>query len=1290
MRIAPWLVMLGLTVSAVAQQTDNQGLHAPPAPAGKPIVIDGKLDDWDLSGQVLMCYDLEALADTFSARTAMMHDADALYVSVHWKDATPLGNSHDPRYTADRGWAGDCLQLRVRTDKITHVTAWYHAATKAPTVHLSMGVGLNKAFGGGDKVLHHTEGWKLQEGVEMAFLADADGKGYVQELKLPWSMICNEKRYAAGDSVACGFELLWGEGDWPVHRYADNLAVGASSREFFFTAVNNWGLVKLEPTGNLKLPEPAYVTAARQAEGQGPIAIAYTLPRDARVTLAIDDSQGRRVRNLIAARPRKAGANIEHWDGLDDNGRLVAPGEYRYRTLYHDGIHVNYVMSFASPGNPSWDTPDGTGAFYGDHSPAIAAAAAGKFVALMCPIGEAGKHLIGVDLTGQRRWGLHNRLYADGIDLATDGKTLYIVSYLPSAKRDRENGRTFVWRCELATGKFSPWSRKDASGKDVLDLDLLPQGPADACRGIDLRDGKLAVLMATQQRVLILDGKTGDTLGEITGIPADCTAISYMADGNLAMTAGAALHVLDLGSGQTRPLAQGLVEPFGLTCDIAGNLYVSQRGSAQNVAVFDAAGKKLREIGVSGGRPGHGPFLDGGMRQPGRPAIDSQGRLWVPEFTFNPKRTSVWNTDGQLVTDFIGTTHYSASGAINPHDPTMAFSDGTVFRIDLAQGTSRPVYSIGPRNLPDEIFQPNFGARVRIVKHGNDTLVYDSDRSGVVYCTVLHDGQWRIASAVGVVQKLVHNEISVDFLHPLMAGHVGEMFSWADQNGDGLVQSDELAFGQVMHEGKPVKIRWCYWGVLPQTDGTVVYFSPDLSALVKLPIAGYTPAAAPRYDLAKARVVKLPADDGDSKAFRDISHLMGGSDGRVILNQNPLTIVDDQGRIIGRYPSTTVSVHGSHNALSSRPGYLIGPLTVLGTADLGGEVGEIFSLNGNLGENYLFTSDGLWIQSLFKDTRGVFDQPGKAVRGMPMDAISAGGESFGGQFMRTPEGKVCLQIGNTDARVLEVTGLDTIRRLNGSFRVEGAQIAAANQLAQERAAAAKQTKLARVPRTTAVPQIDGKFDDWAELKAPDDARDLVEIRESPTQRFGRVALRYDDQCLYVAWRVWGSGSLRNAGQDERQLFKTGDCVDLMLGPVGGKGEGNLRLLVSKLASSKDLVAVVYRKHVPGTPEAQRVGFSSPWRTITFDQVQRVSEVKAATGSYPAGFAVEAAIPWSVLGVQPRGGLKLRGDLGVLGADSGGTTTISRRYWCNKSTGLVNDVPGEADLTPDLWGEFELQ
>jgi hypothetical protein len=185
-------------------------------------------------------------------------------------------------------------------------------------------------------------------------------------------------------------------------------------------------------------------------------------------------------------------------------------------------------------------------------------------------------------------------------------------------------------------------------------------------------------------------------------------------------------------------------------------------------------------------------------------------------------------------------------------------------------------------------------------------------------------------------------------------------------------------------------------------------------------------------------------------------------------------------------------------------------------------------------------------------------------------------------------------------------------------------------------------------------------------------------------------MRYDANNLYLAYQVRAQSSrLRNAGQDPKLLFKTGDCVDVMLRPADApKTQAGLRLLISTVAGKP--VAVLYEKNVPGTAEKDRVPFASPWRTIYFDRVRVLPDVKIASAPAGGGFVVEAAVPWKDLGLTPKVGEKLQGDVGVLFGDSGGTVTIARQYWSNKSTGLVNDVPGEADLTPTLWGTFELK
>lgn len=1288
-------ILILAATSLHATQTDNHGIHAVPAPG--PVTIDGKLDDWDLSGQVVMCYDLENLRDIYSAEVAMMHDAEALYVAIHWKDPQPMGNSHHPRYQANKGWAGDAVQLRIKTDRISHLTAWYYAPAKEPAFQIDYGKDLNEPFKGGSTQLYRTEGWKLEQGAEMAFLQDADGHGYVQEMKIPWKLITLEgKPVAPGAAMACGVELLWGEGDWPVHRYADNMQPGTTSREFFWTAHKSWGPVFIEAKGRLSLPEPDFLKAARAAEEkpQGPVEVRYELPKDARVTLAIDDASGARVRNLIAAAPRRKGANVDRWDGLDDNGKLAAPGSYKVTGLYHDGIHASYRMSFANPGNPTWDSPDNRGAFYGDHTAAQAVAAAGEYVALACPMGEAGKHLIGLTLDGQRLWGLNNRVAFDGgrIALATDGQTLWVAT---------EGKRSIIYRVNIANGQYVPWQQmaKDAQGKEFALLDLeasdLPGIGADQRAGanmtaIALQSGVLAVAFARENKIELRDAQTGAAQKRVELENPRNVVFDY--DGSLVALSGPKLVRIS-PSGAVRPFASGeFPDAYGLAIDSARSIYVSVRGTEQNVKVLSPAGKLVREIGKRGGRTDHGAYDAGAMRLPAQIAIDARGRLWVAEETMNPKRTSLWNAaDGQLLRDFAGSTHYCSSGSINPDDPTMGFSDDTVYHIDLATGASQPAWSLGQPASDDALFPAAGDARSRIFNRDGETFAFttgSANGSTEVQCTILKDGRWRSAAHVGTVRKPKdgrgHDTI---YGHPFFAGHEGEVYAWADQNGDEIVQPEELHFARLQVDGQPARLRSYYWGQLPDPTGTIIYMIEKQPMLAKFPIKGLTPCGAPIYDVAAPQVVKV--DSAVLGGGNGEGMLVGGSGGRVYINQDPLLAIDANGRVLGAYPNHNTSVHGSHSATSARPGYLIGPSSILGTASFGDEVGEVFYLNGNLGENYAFTQDGLFIQSLFKDLRGGFETPAKAVPGMPMDNTTAGGESFGGNFVRMREGKVLLTLGATDARVLELTGFESIHRIHSNVTLTPENATAAQRLAMEKAAQVAEARTFKIARTDTPPVIDGKATDWPEL-LDDKSAAALEIQESAQKRFGRVAARYDAGHLYLAWRVLGRPKLVNAGQDAKLLFKSGDAVDLMLGPdpQKPKGEGNLRLLLSLLGGKP--VAILNQKFAPGAAARERYEFTSPWRAIAFDRVAPADDVQVAVGSISGGSLVEAAIPWKLLGVTPQPGLKLKADFGILSADSGGTQTIARQYWSNKSTNLVNDVPGEADLTPQLWGSVVLE
>ena len=81
----------------------NQRIFIVPTP-GK-VTIDGDLSDWDLSDEILT-YVVESSMAYQSARTAMMYDQDALYISSRVSDPSPMLNRADPAVNPDFVWAG--------------------------------------------------------------------------------------------------------------------------------------------------------------------------------------------------------------------------------------------------------------------------------------------------------------------------------------------------------------------------------------------------------------------------------------------------------------------------------------------------------------------------------------------------------------------------------------------------------------------------------------------------------------------------------------------------------------------------------------------------------------------------------------------------------------------------------------------------------------------------------------------------------------------------------------------------------------------------------------------------------------------------------------------------------------------------------------------------------------------------------------------------------------------------------------------------------------------------------
>jgi hypothetical protein len=1104
-------------------------------------------------------------------------------------------------------------------------------------------------------------------------------------------------------------------------------------------------LLALQSLGDADLAS-AIIVAPAAEEMHPPIPIRFTLPEAGFATLVIDDSTGRRVRNLIAETKFPAGENTVWWDGMDDllrdpesarhgiyhiPARFVPPGTCRVRGLWRKAIDLRYEFSIYSAGQPAWETADSTGAWLANHTPPCAALfvpgarapGAKPLIFLGSYVSEGGHGLAWVDLDGRKQGGVGwvGGNWTGAPYLARDEgphADTNAFAYAAAAWSEDNPRKAGVKLGEIRLTALTPGGHKP-----VLKHSITPQQPTnsqsidwgDYIGGLAAHDGLLVVSLTKLDRLLFVDARAKKAIGTADlprprGLAFDQGGRLLALSENrlLRFRSGATLTNLsdpevvipdEVEQGARR--ARMLESPRGLTVDSSRSLYISDRGESHQVKVFSSDGKFLRAIGRPG-PPKAGPYDPLHMNNPDGLALDSLNRLWVTENDYQPKRVSVWTPGGELVRAFYGPSEYGGGGKLDPEDKTKFYYHGMEFRLDWDKGTDQLV-SVFHRPGPGELPTPDgYGSTglpeqphyVRARKYfSNDHNGNPTGGPGVAMLWLDVDGVARPVAALGRAQdwKILKSD-AFKPLWPRGANLLGDywqnatLFAWSDANGDHQVQTNEVAFQKSVIGSVSVAPDLSF--VASRVGTNAMRFVPQR----------FTPGGAPVYDLAQGEILATgaqgPVSSGGDQALWHES-------GWTVLTTppNPFSPYSVGAVFKGEprwaYPSPWPGLHASHESPPPGfPGMAIGTTRLLGdfVTPRGSDAGPLWAINGNQGNMYLFTADGLFVAELFRDVRRgpTWSMP-VGQRGMLLNDLTLHDENFWPSITQARDGQVYLLDGARSSLV-RVDGLETIRRLPETTVTLGADdLARARAYFVETEAARQMDQgsgTMKVSLRATVPVVDGLLDDWsgADWVGIDKSGVAAYFDSSSKPYDVRGAVAVSGDRLYAAFRTGDPNLLRNSGEMPNALFKTGGALDLMIGADVSADEkrskpvdGDARLLVTK--AKNRTVAVLYRAVVPGT--ADPVPFSSPWRTITLDRVEDVSaqvQLAGTNGNY------EISIPLAALGLKAQAGQRIKGDLGILRGN--GFQTVQRVYWANKASGITADVPSEAELTPRLWGRWE--
>jgi hypothetical protein len=1248
---------LAASEAARAARTLNRGIHAVPAPPR--VVIDGDLSEWDTSGEIVCCKNVDSLLEVESARVSAMWDEENLYVGIVWRDDMPMQNKVDPVTMPGNGWRSDCVQFRCNMDGfISHIDCWYYTTGKKSAMAIAY-VDLSQR----DKTPHTTDrpASPFELGAQQVFRLSEDGGGYVQEIRIPWKVITkDQKRPRDGTDLRLGVELFWGDlsaDSWPKGRITDNLYEGFTETDFFWTNTKAWGSLVLEKENDIRLPTPPWMRAAR-TEPTGPVPVEFRLDQESYVTIALEDEDGNRVKSLVGGVKYPAGRNTVRWSGLDDRNELLPPGRYNWVGLKRNEINAVWKMSFYQPNVRSpWKTSDGTGAWGPDHGNIMAAAAGGGMVFTGGLGAEAGIPLFAAREDGTKAWsaqsGEPDKLaYADGIVYGYTSRG--DSNWLGITPRG-------IMRFDAAKGTWLDIPGRD--GKPTRRLPLL----ADGEEAVDMTADASGVYLAVKDRPLIrkYDRETFQLEREYEVVGA--RLLHSVGERLMLVATVDELIALDPTSSATRILLRaGLSDATDLTANARGDVaYIALGAPHHTVHVYSVgpgSARMVRRIGMYGGRTTNGPYdPNEGFRNPCALAVDSTDRLWVVEHDQRPKRVSVWS-GGEWVRDFIGDTGYGGGGVINPLDPTEAFYRDMTFRIDIETGQWQltRVGFVMPEGAEAIGLASGAGDHATgedveaeyIMAHGSRAYIHKCRGSRHIY-RKLDDGRWTLCA----------------FIDP------GRKIAWTDANDDCAVQESEIVRGGESDDWGGTD----YWGMRPSKN-LDLFFSRGVGRPgLRLRPTGFTPGGTPLYDLGRFEEMAGECMNGVGLADGSYNSGCAGDRGEYFSEMRAIKEKGAGGRTFWFRGENT----GRWTARLPEPGLVLYPFQAHGIADLP-DGGEVMCWVSDFGQRYLFTEDMLYVDELFTDSRVCrVAWPDVPEPGFVADEMSPGQESFHGFFTRLADGRYIITNGFTDCRVFELTGVGSIRRMRGSAVIEPEHEARSREIQAFRrggGAARGEIAIARVEDAT---KPDGILKEYN--------RDNAVRMKVDAARGAEVIAVYDESNLYVAWEVKDATPMRNSSQDWRLAFKGGDAVDLMYRAPGADLDdakvraGDVRVLIAEIGGAP--TAVLY-KQISETKQPHLFdAFEGAGRgnAVAMDEVRIATEVTAVIRKADGGYVVEASIPWLLLGGAPPAGAEARIDFGVLYSDPSGARTMLRSYWENADTNIVSDIPSEAALSPGNWG-----
>lgn len=1003
------------------------------------------------------------------------------------------------------------------------------------------------------------------------------------------------------------------------------------------------------------------------------IPVAYSVPSDGFLSLALSNEQGQLVRSLLYALPVKTGKGSVTWDGTDDLGRACPPGDYSAKGIFFDTPPtLEYRMTVGRSGNPPYRTPDGKGDWGANLGQATGIAANRDSVMMVFACVEDG------NITGLQRVDMEGNIllryfsfypWDQRTSAAMDDNQIYVAIYandkleVAAYNIDEPRGKILAALPVKSTiSLHGRWRNRPVAyteGMALSDTTVYASVPHDNAlclvsrsdgavtkidlptpRGLAFRDGKLFVVSGRKLLRLAPDGKVEATIIDGGGLKNPSS---------LALDAHGNFYLGDSGA-----------DAYGAGT-LVGGTRATDAGTRQ-IHVFSPDGKPLRRIGATGGSPLEGRFNPDGFGDISGIAVDPAGRVWVNDVATGFKRNSLWSPEGKVLKQWFTRKVQHTSDVVNPTNPRELLSIREIFddsppgiyayEVDFAAGTWKPSWfyeltverSYAPAEgtyqsfehggFPLEKAYPEKKGRWPVFNYSESLAAINGhlymmqssgNGEGAIYL-VTPDAPPKPVAMIGyhhLEEKNAEGEWRANYDQE----GPNRWMTWADRSGNGQMQPDEITI--TADNPKLAPFRRVGSGTL-QPDGTVC-LSMINGGGARLAPREWLPNGAPVFDWADLEILstdEIPDFHGGdgSKTPGNVSTLGSTTkDGTRYALLEPsapsdlrLPGIDGEGWWASRNWRKKIAAWNTDGTLKwtvgrRAPGRAA-PGQMYNPMHLSGIARDCLFVSDAMAMTWVWHKDGFYVGRLFHDTgESVMDDQGIYVEMM-------------GNGIHEADGKLYTLVNDTGCAVHEVT-----------LPVFSPVIAEkATRLSEEDAARVKPWDPDGVaptekPVITALPapaegtpgtykvKVDGDLDGREGWDGVDGIRRPPLLVLLDGQSLASARVMYDAGNLYLGYRVSHPAGPSNSGSElPYSPFVSGAYVDFSLAPDWSTPqrrevrEGDVRVLLARVrngAAAENDFHQAFWQKKAGGTNAQTI--ASPAAKVHFDQISPVPGLQVA-------------------------------------------------------------------------------